>query len=199
MNCKDNLYWIENIRQNLFDSAETKRLIAENIADKILSSAFLIADCLSSGGKLILFGNGGSAADAQHLAAEFVGRFKLERNALPAMALNTNVSVVTALGNDYGFDEIFARQIDAWARPGDVVMGISTSGESENILRGIEKANSMYAKTIGLTGKDGGRLAKMVDIAIIVPSFDTPRIQEGHIAIGHIICSIVENMLFDGK
>lgn len=199
MNCKDNSYWMEAIKQDLLDSAEIKRLIAETNTDNILSSAFLIVECLGSGGKLILFGNGGSAADAQHLAAEFVGRFKLERNALPAIALNTNVSVLTALGNDYGFDEIFARQIDAWAKPGDVAIGISTSGESENILRGIKRANNMNVKTIGLTGKGGGRLAKMVDIAIIVPSFDTPRIQEGHIAIGHTICNIVENMLFDGK
>ncbi len=199
MSYKGKSYWIETIKQHLLDSAEIKRLIAENISDKILSSAFLIADCIGSGGKVIFFGNGGSAADAQHLSAEFVGRFKLERNALPAIALNTNTSIITAVGNDYGFDEIFSRQIDAWAKTGDVVIGISTSGESENILKGIEKAKSMNAKTIGFTGKGGGRLAKMVDIAIIVPSSDTPRIQEGHITIGHIICDLVEKMLFDEK
>ena len=157
----------------------------------------MIIDSYRNGGKLILFGNGGSAADAQHLAGEMVGRFLKERAALPAIALNTNTSILTALGNDYDFDVIFSRQLEAWVKRDDVVIGISTSGNSPNVLKGVETANSQSAQTIGLTGCGGGQLAKIVDLALVVPSDDTPRIQEAHITIGHILCDIVEKTLFE--
>ena len=196
---KDIVAWTTKIKRQLLDSAEVKRCIAEELSDKIVSAAFLIVDCFKSGGKLLLFGNGGSAADAQHLAAEFVGRFKLERGALPAIALSTNSSIITALGNDYGFDVVFARQVEAWAGSEDIVIGISTSGKSENVLAGIRKAKETKSKTIGFAGGDGGALAHLADIAIVVPSSDTARIQEGHIAIGHALCDVVESMLFAAK
>ena len=185
------------IKQQLLESAEVKRLVAENLTEKIAQAAQMIIDSYRSGGKLILFGNGGSAADAQHLAGEMVGRFLKERAALPAIALSTNTSILTALGNDYDFDVIFARQLEAWAKKGDVVIGISTSGNSPSVLQGIEKAKSLNVRTIGLTGRGGGQLAKIVQLALIVPSDDTPRIQEAHIAIGHILCDIVERALFE--
>jgi D-sedoheptulose 7-phosphate isomerase len=188
---------MNTIKQQLLESAEVKRLVAENLTEKIAQAAQMIIDSYRNGGKLILFGNGGSAADAQHLAGEMVGRFLKERAALPAIALNTNTSILTALGNDYDFDVIFARQLEAWAKKGDVVIGISTSGNSQNVLKGIEKARSLNAQTIGLTGRGGGQLAKIVHLALIVPSDDTPRIQEAHITIGHILCDIVERALFE--
>jgi D-sedoheptulose 7-phosphate isomerase len=191
--------WAIEVKRQMLDSAEVKRHIAGQLSEEIASTALLIVDCFRSGGKLILFGNGGSAADAQHLAGEFVGRLRLERKALPAIALSTNTSIVTAVGNDYGFDTIFARQIEAWAEAGDVVVGISTSGESENVLKGIKKAKEAKAKTVGFTGKNGGQLAQIADIAIVVPSSDTRRIQESHIAIGHVMCDIVERVLFPTK
>ena len=187
---------MNTIKQQLLESAEVKRLVAENLTDKIAQAAQMIIDSYRNDGKLILFGNGGSAADAQHLAGEMVGRFLKERAALPAIALNTNTSILTALGNDYDFDVIFARQLEAWAKKGDVVIGISTSGNSKNVLKGIERAKSLNARTIGLTGRGGGELAKIVHLALIVPSDETPRIQETHITIGHILCSIVEQTLF---
>ena len=188
---------MNTIKQQLLESAEVKRLVAEKLTGKIAQAAQMIIDSYRNGGKLILFGNGGSAADAQHLAGEMVGRFMKERAALPAIALNTNTSILTALGNDYDFDVIFARQLEACTKKGDVVIGISTSGNSKNVLKGIEKARSLNAKTIGLTGRGGGQLAKIVHLALIVPSDDTPRIQEAHITIGHILCDIVERTLFE--
>lgn len=186
---------LERIKRQLYESSEVKRLIAESLSGKIAEAAMLIVDCIKSGGKVILFGNGGSAADAQHLAGEFVGRFKLERTAFPALALTTNTSIITAVSNDYGYDAVFARQIEAFARKEDVVVGISTSGNSRNVIEGIKKAKQVAARTIGLTGGDGGKLAEIVDIGLTVPSSDTPRIQEAHITIGHIICGIVEASL----
>jgi len=186
----------EIIKQQLLESAEVKRLVAERLTNDIAEASKTIIDCYRKKGKLILFGNGGSAADAQHLAAEMVGRFKMERAALPAIALNTNTSIITALGNDYDFDIIFARQVEAITREGDVAIGISTSGNSPDVLKGIEKAKSLGAKTIGLTGRDGGKLAQVVNLALVVPSADTPRIQEAHITIAHIICDLIEQALF---
>ena len=186
----------EIIRQQLLESAEVKKLVAEKLTNEIAEATSWVIDCYRKKGKLILFGNGGSAADAQHLAAEMVGRFKMERAALPAIALNTNTSIMTALGNDYDFDIIFARQLEAITSKGDVVIGISTSGNSPNVLKGIEKAKSLGAKTIGLTGRDGGKLSQIVDLALIIPSADTPRIQEAHITVGHIICDLIEQALF---
>jgi D-sedoheptulose 7-phosphate isomerase len=155
-----------------------------------------LVEAIGNGGQLLLFGNGGSAADAQHLAAELVGRFYLERRALPGIALTTNTSTLTALGNDYGYDTVFARQIEAYGRAGDVAVGISTSGNAVNVIEGARAARAMGIWTVGLTGRDGGRLAAEVDLAIRVPSDDTPRIQEGHILLGHLWCQGLEAALF---
>jgi len=164
--------------------------------EKIKEIARLILDCYENKGKVILFGNGGSAADAQHIAAELVGRYKLERKSLLALALTTNTSIMSALGNDYGFDVIFEKQIEGLAEKEDVVIGISTSGNSENVLLGILKAKEIGAKTIAFTGKNGGKIKDKVDILLNIPSDNTPRIQEAHITVGHIICGIVEKEIF---
>jgi D-sedoheptulose 7-phosphate isomerase len=148
------------------------------------------------GGKLLLCGNGGSAADAQHMAAEFVGRFLIERRPLPAVALNTNSSAVTAIGNDYGYDDSFARQLRAHAQTGDVAWGLSTSGNSPNVLFAMEAARELGLPTIGFTGGKGGKLAEVVDHAIVIPNDATPRIQEGHLMCAHVLCEIVETALF---
>jgi D-sedoheptulose 7-phosphate isomerase len=156
----------------------------------------ILIDSLGAGNKLILMGNGGSAADAQHIAAEFVGRFAFDRPALPALALSVNTSCVTAIGNDYGFDLVFSRQIEALGRRGDVAIGISTSGKSANVIRGMSTARKMGMETVGLTGANGGPLADVVDYCICAPSTETPRIQECHILIGHIISELVEQTIF---
>jgi len=186
---------LNTIKQQLYESSEIKKLMAERLSEKIAEAAMVITDCIRSGGKVIFFGNGGSAADAQHLAGELVGRFKTERSAFPALSLTTNTSIITAISNDYGYNMIFARQIEAYAREEDVIVGISTSGNSINVIEGMRKAKQISAKTIGLTGGDGGKIVEVADVVLIVPSSDTPRIQEGHITIGHIICDIVENFL----
>ncbi len=149
--------------------------------------------CLQNGGKILLMGNGGSAADCQHIAAEIVGRYKRERKGLPAIALTTDSSILTSVGNDYGFEHIFSRQIEALCNEGDVVIGISTSGNSANIVAGIETARSLGAHTVGLTGAGGGRLASLCDTTLAMPSGDTPRVQEAHILIGHILCDLIES------
>jgi D-sedoheptulose 7-phosphate isomerase len=156
----------------------------------------MLIDALRAGNKLVLFGNGGSAADAQHIAAEFVGRFAFDRPALPALALSVNTSCVTAIGNDYGFDLVFARQIEALGRRGDVAIGISTSGKSPNVLRAMSTAKKMGLQTVGLAGSTGGPLADVVDYCICATSTETPRIQECHILIGHIISELVEQTIF---
>ena len=148
--------------------------------------------CLADGGKLLFCGNGGSAADAQHLAAELVSRYKAERRGLPAIALTTDSSILTAIGNDYSFDRVFARQVEALARPGDMVIGISTSGNSPNILAALEAARKQGAVAAGLTGRDGGRMVGLADPLLIVPSPNTPRIQEMHILLGHALCDAIE-------
>jgi len=174
---------------------DLRNQVAQDCGESIVDAAALIAQCLRSGGKLLLFGNGGSAADAQHLAAEFVGRFQMERHPLPAIALTTDSSILTAVGNDYGFEQIFARQVQALGRSGDVAIGISTSGNSSNVTGAIKQAAKQDLKTIGLAGRDGGSLAKCVDISITVRSSNTARVQECHITIGHILCELVENDL----
>jgi len=146
--------------------------------------------------KLVLFGNGGSAADAQHIAAEFVGKFYKDRESLPALAFHTNTSVVTAIANDYGYDLIFERQVSSFVLEGDIAIGISTSGNSPNVIKGLEKAKAKGAVTIGLTGQKENKIEKIVAYCIKIPSVDTPRIQEGHITVGHIICYLVEQELF---
>jgi D-sedoheptulose 7-phosphate isomerase len=148
-----------------------------------------------SGRKAIFFGNGGSAADAQHLAAEFVGRYLRERPALPALALNANTSSVTAIANDYGYDQVFSRQIQALAAPGDVAVGISTSGNSKNVIEALVTARKMRVLTVGLTGANGGRMRDLVDVLIAAPSSETPRIQECHILVGHALCDAVEEAM----
>jgi D-sedoheptulose 7-phosphate isomerase len=182
----------------LREGAELRVQLAQTLSPRIVDAAQLIAQCLTDGGKVLLFGNGGSAADAQHLAAEFVGRFVLERNALPAIALTTDSSILTAVGNDYGFDQVFARQIQALGRPRDVAIGISTSGNSPNVVKAVSVAAERGLRTIGLAGRDGGVLAKAAEIAITVPSTNTARIQECHIAVGHVLCELVEDELFGG-
>lgn len=186
----------EKVRIQLNESAQTKLKLDTK---QIVTAAQLIIEAYQKGGKVLLMGNGGSAADAQHIAAELVGRFKKERRALPAIALTTDTSILTAIGNDYGFDEIFRRQIEAFAQPDDVVIGISTSGNSSNVLLAIDKAKEIGAKTIGLSGKCGGKLLQSALLCLVVPSNDTPRIQEAHITIGHIICDLVEEALLSIK
>ncbi len=185
----------KDIRRQLEEGAKLKRLIAETMAGEIEAAAKAIIACYARGGKVLLCGNGGSAGDAQHLAGEFVGRFLRDRRAVPAIALTTDTSVLTAIGNDYGYDAIFSRQAEAHVDDGDVFIGISTSGDSANVLRAVEVASERGATTIGFTGNDGGELARIADIALTVPSTSTPRIQEGHIAIGHVLCDLAERVL----
>ncbi|PIR98241.1 MAG: phosphoheptose isomerase [Candidatus Colwellbacteria bacterium CG10_big_fil_rev_8_21_14_0_10_42_22] len=165
-------------------------------ADTIVEIANAVIDCYKNNGQLVLFGNGGSAADAQHIAGELIGRYTMERKSLPAVALNTNVSIMTALSNDYYYHSLFERQVEGVVRPGDVVIGISTSGNAGNVIRGILKAREMGAKTIGFTGESGGELKDKVDILLNIPSNVTGHIQEAHIAVGHIMCELVEIGLF---
>jgi D-sedoheptulose 7-phosphate isomerase len=186
---------LQEVLNSFRSGTDLRKQVARDCGENIVDAAMLIARCLRGGGKLLLFGNGGSAADAQHLAAEFVGRFRIERQALPAIALTTDSSILTAVGNDYGFDQIFARQVQALGRPGDVAIGISTSGNSPNVTSAITQAAKQELKTIGLAGKDGGSLAKCVDISITVASTNVAMIQECHISIGHILCELVENEL----
>jgi len=183
---------MERVKNLLNISADLKKIVAETLSSEILDAAQKIQGRLEAGGKLLLMGNGGSAGDAQHIAAELVGRFKKERKAIPALALTVDTSSLTALGNDYGFNTIFERQVEALANKNDTVIGISTSGNSENVVRAVNKANSIGAFTIGLLGNDGGKLKDAVNLPIIIPSNDTARIQEVHITIGHIICEIIE-------
>jgi len=165
------------------------------MAPIIFNAAALVLDALASGGKVLLCGNGGSAADAQHIAGELVGRFLKERRPLPALALHSNTSVLSAIGNDYGFEEVFARQVVAHGREGDVLMAISTSGNSPNILRAAVAASGNGLKVIGLTGAGNARLRDLCDLCICVPSSSTPRIQEMHVLIGHLIAQLVEDAL----
>ena len=186
---------MERVKSFLKVSGDLKYQVAETLSGKILNAAHSIRDCLSNGGKLLLMGNGGSAADCQHIAAELIGRFKKERKAIPALALTVDSSSLTALGNDYGFDSIFSRQVEALATPNDAVVGISTSGNSKNVILALNVARKIGCKTIGFMGNDGGDMKNCVDIGIIVPSNDTARIQEVHITVGHIICEIIEQDL----
>jgi len=172
------------------------KLIERDMTSQIAEMAKLLVNTFRENGKLLVMGNGGSAADAQHFAAEIVGRFKLERSALPAVALSTDTSILTAIGNDYGFDLVFRRQVEALAVERDTVVGISTSGNSTNILTALQLARERGCRTVGLLGKDGGNIKAFCDLALIIPSNDTARIQEGHITIIHIVCDLVERSLF---
>lgn len=184
------------VATELLESANVKRAMAEEMTPIIGRAAWMLIRAYRRGKKVLLIGNGGSAADAQHLAAELVGRFKMERQSLPAMALTTNTSVLTALANDYGYENVFARQIEAFGNDGDVLIAISTSGRSPNVVKAAEAAHARGMIVIGLSGGDGGQLKAVSDIAIIVPSNNTPRIQEAHIVTGHILCDLVEKVLF---
>lgn len=180
------------IRQEIEESRAVKSLLGEQCANAIDQIARVFVDCLKAGNKVLLFGNGGSAADAQHIAGELVGRYLAERPGLAAIALVDNPSILTAVGNDHGYDYVFARQIEALGKHGDVAVAISTSGSSPNVLRGISAASAQGMRTIGLTGKTGGKMRGMVEICLCVPSDATPRIQEAHMLVGHIVCGIVE-------
>ena len=179
-------------------SFKTKQAIYENeeLLNYIEKVSRLCVELYKNGKKIILAGNGGSAADAQHIAAEMVGRYGFDRPSLPSLALTTDTSALTAIGNDYGYDKVFSRQLEGMGQEGDLFIGISTSGNSENIINAFKSAKEKNITTVALTGRDGGEMAKIADIALIVPSESTPRIQESHILIGHIICDIIEKEIF---
>jgi D-sedoheptulose 7-phosphate isomerase len=177
------------------DSARVKQQFAHAHADRIVRVAQLIAAAFREGHKVLLFGNGGSATDAAHIAAEFVGRYKRERRALPALALATDMAAITCIANDYGYDELFARQIDAHGQKGDIAIAISTSGNSANVLKGVAAARQRDLITVGWTGGSGGQLAALVDYPFVVPSPVTARIQESHITLGHVLCELAEEQL----
>ena len=188
--------FLPRIRGSLDDSARVTRDTLVVSEEAIAGAARLLVEAFRGGYKLLAFGNGGSAADAQHLASELAGRFDSERPALPAMALATNGSDLTAIGNDYGFDRVFARLVEAHRRPGDVAVAISTSGNSQNVIAGAVEARKRGMSTVALTGRGGGQLASLVDVAVLVPSDVTARIQESHIAVCHVLCELIESELF---
>lgn len=177
----------------------TAMLGSASLLEKLEAAAQTCITCFRQGGKILLAGNGGSAADAQHIAGEFVSRFAFDRSGLPAIALTTDTSILTAIGNDYGYEKLFARQVQAHGRRGDVFIGYSTSGRSPNILRAFDEARAMGLICIGLTGNRGGPMGELCDYLLEVPSSNTPKIQEGHLVLGHILCGLVENALFEAQ
>ncbi len=189
---------VERVRDYLETTAETARRTAEACAEDVARAAELIVEALRAGGKVLLCGNGGSAADSQHLAAEFVSALTRDRvrPAIPAVALTTDTSILTAIANDFGFEGVFARQVEALGRPGDVLIGISTSGNSPDVIRAVETARERSLRTVALTGADGGALAPLADVAIRVPSLETSHIQECHIAIGQLLAFLAEDALY---
>ncbi|MBI5188593.1 MAG: D-sedoheptulose 7-phosphate isomerase [Nitrospirae bacterium] len=187
----------EKILKAFEESISIKEKFVQGNIDAIIEVSKAIADAFNDGKKLILFGNGGSATDASHIAAEFVNRFKKDRPGLPAISLNTDMAVITSIANDYDFSEIFARQLKSLADEGDVVIAISTSGSSGNVLKAMEVAKKKKLKTIAFTGAKGEKFASKANYAFIVPSDNTPRIQETHITLGHILCQMVEEILFE--
>ncbi|WP_455756695.1 D-sedoheptulose 7-phosphate isomerase [Sulfurimonas sp.] len=188
----------EYIKNQVKKSYETKQEIYNNeeLLNKIEDVSKKCVELYKNGKKTILAGNGGSAADAQHIAAEMVGRYGFDRPSLPSLALTTDTSALTAIGNDYGYDQVFSRQLEGMGQDGDLFIGISTSGNSENIIKAFNSAKQKNILTVALSGRDGGEMAKIADIALVVPSDSTPRIQESHILIGHIICDIIEKEIF---
>jgi len=187
------------ISTNLMQSILAKEAFAKEAADDILLVTDWMVEVLTKGGKLLLFGNGGSAADAQHLAAEFVNRFLINRRPLPALALTTDTSVLTSIGNDFSFEQIFSKQIEAFGKPEDLALGISTSGNSPNVIKAMQAARAIGMKTVGLTGgtvRPGGNLAAHCDLVLNVPSDATPHIQEAHLWVEHLLCEIVEKRMF---
>lgn len=187
------------IAENLRNSIAAKEKLAAAQTDEIIRLAQLIAEILKNGNKLLIFGNGGSAADAQHMAAEFVNRFMIDRPPLAAIALTTDTSNLTSIGNDFSFDDIFLKQLQALGKKGDLALGISTSGNSPNVVKAIAAATEMGLHTVVLTGGSGGRLAAMAEIVINVPSDRTPHIQEAHLWVEHLVCWLVDDLLFGGK
>ncbi len=190
---------LDDARNHFLASADIKRQYAEKSAGELVTVGHWIAECFAAGGKLLLCGNGGSAADCQHIAAEFTSILTqtFNRRALPAIALTTDTSFLTARGNDYGFDTIFSRQIEALGKSGDVLVGISTSGNSKNVLAAFEAARRLGLKTVGFTGRTGGKMVDVVDLCLRVPADSTAHIQECHITMGHVIVAIVEKNLFN--
>jgi len=188
----------EYIKDQIKKSYETKQAIYENegLLNKIEELARRCVELYRGDKKTILAGNGGSAADAQHIAAELVGRYGFDRPSIPSLALTTDTSNLTAIGNDYGYDKVFSRQLEGMGQENDIFIGISTSGNSVNIITAFESAKKKNIFTVALTGRDGGKMAEMADIALVVPSNSTPRIQESHILIGHILCDIIEQEIF---
>ena len=187
---------VDEINRQLKVHVEVISMVEKQMADSIAACAEVLIDALQGGKKILLMGNGGSAADAQHFAAEMIGRFLMERKALPAIALTTDSSILTAVGNDYGFDDVFKRQVEALANPGDVLIGISTSGNSRNVKCALETGQALGVKTIGLLGCDGGVIGPVVDFNLTVPSTETPRVQEVHLFVIHILCDLIEKGLF---
>ncbi|MFA5100583.1 MAG: D-sedoheptulose 7-phosphate isomerase, partial [Candidatus Omnitrophota bacterium] len=181
------------IKDILLQSIQIKEDLLHTRIDQIIDLSNMVIESLKKGGKVMIFGNGGSASDSQHIAAELVGRYQKDRQALPAIALTTNTSILTAIANDYGYDIVFSKQVEALGQKNDIVIGISTSGKAKNVAAGIKQAKKMGIKTIVFTGGDGGEIAKLADVALVVPSKVTARIQEAHIAVGHIICELVED------
>ena len=186
------------VAQQLSDSITVKEAMLSDpdLLAQVEAVVALVIDTYRRGGKVMIAGNGGSAADAQHITAELVSRFGFERQPLPAMALTTDTSILTAISNDYGYESLFSRQLEAHGRPGDVFIGISTSGNSPNVVRALATADRLGVASVGLTGATGGQMADLCRYCIKVPSTDTPRIQEGHITIGHILCAATERALF---
>lgn len=190
--------WMEEkINKAFEESIKVKEKFAKENIETIVEVSKMIADAFNDGKKLLLFGNGGSATDASHIAAEFVNRFKRERPGLPAIALNTDVAVMTSIANDYDFSEIFARQLKSLSDEGDVVIAISTSGNSSNVLKAMDAAKRKKLRTVAFTGAKGEKFASKADYAFVVPSDNTPRIQETHITLGHVLCQMVEEILFE--
>jgi len=187
---------IENVGKLFQAHAELLNVVERELSGRIVEAAECLVVTYKAGGKVLLCGNGGSAADAQHLAGEFVGRFQLERKALPALALHADTSILTSIANDYGYEQTFARQVQAWGQEGDTLIAISTSGGAANVNHAVRLARDLGLRTIGLTGRDGGELAGLVEIPLIIPAQPTARIQEMHILIGHILCDVVERELF---
>lgn len=186
-------------RTALAESARSMARLARGNAAAVAAAAELIVECLEGGGTVYFCGNGGSAADAQHLAAEFSGRYMVERPGMPAIALTTNTSALTAIGNDYGYEQVFSRQLEGLGAPGDVLVAITTSGGSPSIRRAVHVAHELDMKVVGMTGAKGAEFAAMCDVALVTPHVSTPNIQEGHIAMGHAFCLIVERTLFPAE
>ncbi len=184
---------LETIEQEFGSHLDVIQKVAATMGSELETASKMAVDILKAGNKILLFGNGGSAADAQHIAAELTGRYKSERRGLPGIALTTDTSALTAIGNDYGYDRVFDRQVESLANAGDLLIGISTSGNSKNVVNALKLGQKLGCKTLGFSGRDGGEMNEVCDLNLVVPSDNTPRIQEMHILFGHTICQIIDN------